>query len=71
MNLTDTYSKDVKSLETLSERHIFQCHLGTPWETLSARHIIIFLLLEFIPELKRSIPGDKSEINLNNAYNNN
>ena len=31
--------------------------------------MIIFLLLEFIPELKRSIPGDKSVINLNNAYN--
>ena len=33
--------------------------------------MIIFLLVGFIPELKRSIPGDKSEINLNNAYNNN
>ena len=47
---------------TLSERHIFQCHLGTLWETLSERHINIFLLVIFIPELKRSIAGIKSDL---------
>ena len=31
-------------------------------------HRIIFLLLEFIPELKRSIPGDKSDINVTKTF---
>ena len=31
-------------------------------------HRIIFLLLEFIPELKRSIPGDKSNINVTKTF---
>lgn len=30
--------------------------------------MIIFLLLEFIPELKRSIPGDKSDINVTKTF---
>ena len=30
--------------------------------------MIIFLLLEFIPELKRSIPGDKSYINVTKHF---
>ena len=31
MNLKDTYLKDVKSLETLSERHIFPVSF---WDTM-------------------------------------
>ena len=38
-------------------------HFGTLWETLSERHIFIFLLVIFIPELKRSIAGIKSDLN--------
>ena len=30
--------------------------------------MIIFLLLEFIPELKRSIPSDKSDINVTKTF---
>ena len=38
-------------------------HFGTFWETLSERHIFIFLLVIFIPELKRSIAGIKYDLN--------
>ena len=38
-------------------------HFGTLWETLSERHINIFLLVIFIPELKRSIAGIEFDIN--------
>ena len=31
-------------------------------------HRIIFLLIEFIPELIRSIPGDKSDINVTKTF---
>ena len=56
-----TKKKRVTKLLAYFLTYISGCYLGTFWETMSERHINIFLLVIFIPELKRSIAGIESE----------